>query len=339
MRILLVSQFWPGPDDPDLGVFVRQVVRELERRGHVVDRAVVDHRRPGRAKHARLLGDALRLARTTGPDVVFSHFLMPAGWIGALAARTAGVRHVVMAHGQDVRNLRRRPVALATRPSLSGAHAVIANSAYLLDQLEGLVPVPAERTHVIDCGVDLDAFAPRDQAAARARLGLPAGLEAPVFTFVGGLHERKNVVRLRDALDRGTLLAVGDGPLRGELAGHPRVHLAGAVPHEQVPDWIAAGDALVLPSLEEPLGQVLLEAMAGARSVVATRVGGPPEFVGPGAGVLVDPLDVAALRAGLHAAAALPVPNDAARAAAAPHALPRQVDRMEALLRDAAGAG
>ncbi len=44
MRILLVSQFWPGAGDPDYGVFVEQVVRELERRGHTVDRAVVDRR-------------------------------------------------------------------------------------------------------------------------------------------------------------------------------------------------------------------------------------------------------------------------------------------------------
>ena len=58
---------------------------------------------------------------------------------------------------------------------------------------------------------------------------------------------------------------------------------------------------LCQPSLIEPLGQALLEAMACGRSVVATRIGGPPEFVPPEAGVLVDPLDVEALAAALAA--------------------------------------
>ena len=57
--------------------------------------------------------------------------------------------------------------------------------------------------------------------------------------------------------------------------------------------------------------------MACGRTVVATRIGGPPEFVPPEAGILVDPLDEAELARALEAAAALPRPNEAARAAAA----------------------
>ena len=101
---------------------------------------------------------------------------------------------------------------------------------------------------------------------------------------------------------------------------------------------MAAADVVCLPSLEEPLGQVLLEAMASERSVVATTVGGPPEFVTPEAGALVDPLDVDAIRAGLEHAASLGTPNPAARAAASEHALDRQVERMERVLLSAAGA-
>ncbi len=342
MRILLVSQFWPGPADPDLGVFVRDVVAELERRGHTVERAVVDRRGLGAAGHARLLRDALRLAaRGPRPDVVFAHFLMPAGWIAALASLVARAPLVVMAHGQDVRNLDRRWVRAVTALALRRARAVVANSAFLRDRLVARVPGVAARTSVIDCGVDLAAFAPRDQAAARARLGLPGALAGPVVAFVGGLTERKNVVRLADAVAAagGTLLAVGEGEARPALAGRPGVHLAGAVAHDAVADWIAAADVLALPSLEEPLGQVLLEAMAGERSVVATRVGGPPELVPPDAGALVDPHDVAAIRAGIEAAAALGVPNPAARTAAANHAVERQVGRMEALLGSAAVRG
>jgi glycosyltransferase involved in cell wall biosynthesis len=75
--------------------------------------------------------------------------------------------------------------------------------------------------------------------------------------------------------------------------------------------------------------------MAMERSVVATTVGGPPEFVTPEAGVLVDPGDTDAIAAALERAAALPSPNPAARAAAAEHDVRRQAARMAAVLERA----
>src|SRR5581483_5004283 len=139
--------------------------------------------------------------------------------------------------------------------------------------------------------------------------------------------ERKNVVRLADAfaeLGRGSLTFVGDGPLRTRLEGHERVRLVGAVAHDEVPGWLAAADVVCGPSLLEPFGQALLEGMAAGRTVVATRIGGPPEFVTPGAGLLVDPLDGRELARALAIAAELPSPNEAAREAAAGHDVRRQ---------------
>jgi glycosyltransferase involved in cell wall biosynthesis len=326
MRILLVSQFWPGVDDPDLGAFLVPVVDELERRGHEVERAVVDRRGAGR-------GGDLRMARRSASkraDVVFAHFLVPAGLVAAVTHPRTPL--VVMAHGQDVRNaVASPPIRAATALVARRAHTVIFNSAYLRDQM----PVAVRRSEVIDCGVDLDAFRGAPQDAARERLALDGD---PLFLFAGSLVERKNVVRLRDAFEafgRGALVVLGDGPLRSELEGRPGIRCEGRVAHAAVAQYIAAADALVLPSLEEPLGQALLEAMASERSVVATTVGGPPEFVTPDAGALVDPRSVDAIRAGLEHVAGLPTPNPAARAAAEPHALNRQVDRMEAVLSDA----
>lgn len=337
MRILLVSQFWPGPADPDYGVFVARLAEGLEARGHTIDRAVVDRRGAGRAGDARLLRDAVRLALTRRPDVIFAHFLLPAGLAAALASLPRRTPLVLMAHGQDVRNaVASRAVRAGTAFAVRRAHTTIFNSAYLRAQL----PFAPRRSEVIDCGVDLERFRGGDRDAARAKLGL-ADAASPVFVFAGSLIERKNVVRLADAfarLGRGTLVLVGDGPLRGAVEGRPGVRLVGRVPQEVVAEYMTAADVVCLPSVDEPLGQVLLEAMAGERPVVATNVGGPPEFVTPEAGALVDPLDVEAIRAGLERAAALPVPNAAARAAAAEHAVDRQVERMEAVLRAAAGA-
>src|SRR4051812_47896680 len=143
---------WPGPKDPDLGVFVAQVARELERSGHEVSRAVLDTRRGGPARHLRLLG---RSARAKRPDVVFAHFLVPTGlsaWLGNRAPL------VVMAHGQDVANAERsRAVRSATRLVVRHADAVIANSRWLAAKLEALTGVQAQ---VVDCGVDTERFNP-----------------------------------------------------------------------------------------------------------------------------------------------------------------------------------
>jgi glycosyltransferase involved in cell wall biosynthesis len=195
------------------------------------------------------------------------------------------------------------------------------------------IPAAEAKLEVADCGVDLDAFSPQPATEARAEVGWDG--DGPAIACVGSLIERKNVVRLAEAferLGRGRLAYVGDGPLRGALEDRPGVRVTGRIPHAEVPAWIAACDVLCQPSLVEPLGQAALEAMAMERSVVATTVGGPPEFVTPAAGVLVDPHDTPALAAALERAAELPSPNPAARAAAAEHDVRRQAARISAVL-------
>ena len=325
MRILLVSQMYPGPDAPDLGTFVAQVERELAARGHEVERAVLDTRAGGKLRYLRLARSAARAAR---PDVVYAHFLVPSGLIAALASRAP---LVVTAHGRDVRNVGELPgVAAATRLVVRRAATVVCVSEYLRRELETRVPDAAGRTEVVSSGVDLERFAPA-----------PAPEGGPHFLCVGALTERKNVVRLADAFARldgsASLTFAGDGPLRGGLEGREHVRLLGRVAHDDVPALLAGAHVLCQPSLLEPLGQALLEGMAAGRPVVATRLGGPPEFVPPEAGVLVDPLDVGALTRALRSAAALPVPNEAARAAAAKHDVRRQAERLEAILLAAAG--
>ncbi|MGH3134632.1 MAG: glycosyltransferase [Gaiellaceae bacterium] len=335
MRILLVSQMYPGPDDPDLGVFVAGLERELVARGHELERAVVDKRTGGQARHLGLVRDAFRAARRLDPDVVYAHFLVPAGLAAALASRAP---LVVTAHGQDVANVGAIPgVRAATRYVVGRAASIVAVSAWLRDKLEASVPAAHGKTEVVDCGVDLDRFAPRDAAEARAELGWTA--DGTAFLCLGALSERKNVLRLARAFERrgeGTLTFVGDGPLRSALEGREGIRLAGRVAHAAVPTWIAACDVLCQPSLVEPFGLATLEAMASARSVVATRVGGPPEFVTPESGVLVDPADEDGLVAALSQAAARPRPNLAGRDAAGDHDVTLQAARVESILERAA---
>jgi glycosyltransferase involved in cell wall biosynthesis len=325
VRILLVSQMYPGPDAPDLGTFVAQMERALVERGHEVERAVLNTRSGGKLRYLTLAARAHLAGRRFRPDVLYAHFLVPSGLIAALAPRTP---LVVTAHGRDVRNVGAIPgVAAATRFVVRRAAAVVCVSDYLRRELETKLRQARGKTEVVSSGVDRERFAVTPP---------PDG--PPRFLCVGALDERKNVVRLADAfagLGEGTLTFAGDGPLRWALEGREGVRLLGRVPHDEIPRLLAESHVLAQPSLLEPLGQALLEAMACGRSVVATRIGGPPEFVPPQAGVLVDPLDTAALARALREAAALPCPNEAAREASAAHDLRRQAERIEAILRRA----
>jgi glycosyltransferase involved in cell wall biosynthesis len=316
---------YPGPEDRDLGVFVQQLERALAERGHVIERAVLARRGGGKRRYAGLGRRALAVARRFRPDVVYAHFLVPAGLLAALASRAP---LVVTAHGRDVRNVGAFPgVRAATRFVVRRAATVVAVSDFLRRELEAKIPEARGKVEVVDCGVDLERFRVEPAPDGPTR-----------FLCVGSLTERKNVARLAKAfawLDDGTLTFLGDGPLRAELEGRPRVTVVATVPHDEVPAWIARSHVVCQPSLIEPFGLAVLEGMAAGRSVVATRVGGPPEFVTPEIGVLVDPTSEADLVSGLAAAAALPCPNPAARAAAAEHDVRRQAERVEEILRRA----
>ena len=331
MRILLGSNMYPSRPRPEYGVFVAGLAEALRRRGHQVDEAVIRDPRPGRLrtplKYAMLTARACSLARER-PDAVYAHYLVPTGLIALLAARIAGAPAVVTAHGQDVENARTNPVlGTLTRLVLRRSAAVIAVSGYLAEQL----PAGARRVEVIDCGVDGDRFQPAPRAVG-------AG---PRYLFVGSLSERKNPRRLLAAfgeLGEGSLAIVGGGPLEAELrsAAPPSTRFLGRLTPDGVRDALAAADVLVAPSLVEPQGQVVLEAMACGRPVVATRVGGPAELVDERCGVLVDPRDVASIVDGMRRAALLPVPCQAAVDVAARHERGLQAARIEALLEELA---
>ena len=121
----------------------------------------------------------------------------------------------------------------------------------------------------------------------------------PRIVYVGRLTEHKGLRTLLGALplvdDAAEAVIVGDGPMRQELETLARatgrhVHFTGFVPHAAVPAVLRCADVVVLPSVYEELGSVLVEAMAAGAPIVASRVGGIPEALGDGrAGLLVPP--------------------------------------------------
>lgn len=163
-------------------------------------------------------------------------------------------------------------------------------------------------------GIDPAAYAPRDESALRAQLGL-RGL---VIGFAGRLVPEKGLGLLLDVLaslsapqhPSWSLLVIGGGPLRAELARRfaaaslaGRAVLVDTVPHGEMPRYLNCMDILVLPSVaaahwKEQFGHVLIEAMACQVPVIGSTCGEIPNVVGD-AGVTFPEGDAGALRQAL----------------------------------------
>jgi hypothetical protein len=175
---------WPSWEHPDLGSFLVPVKRELEALGHEVEVVAISRRGGRQTKYGRLSGDAVRAAVRRRPDVVFAHFLFPAGAAGAFASPVSRAPLVVMAHGQDVANLGQIPgAASATRAVVARARAVIANSRWLAGRPTERIPSVASKLEVIDCGVDLRAWDAAGSPSSATARRVARGKAAPTCAW------------------------------------------------------------------------------------------------------------------------------------------------------------
>jgi glycosyltransferase involved in cell wall biosynthesis len=237
-----------------------------------------------------IVASRLRRLLTAQNPQLTQTFLFHANVLGRIAARRAGVRFVlsgirVAEHGSRWH----RWLEYLTEGWVD-RHVCVSHSVAEFSTTQS--GIPPDKIVVIPNGIDLDLY-PSRQPADLTALGIPAGRRA--VTFVGRLHPQKGVVwLLKAALDwlvklpDCDLLFVGKGPLERPLATAcqtagiaDRVHFAGW--RTDVPAILAASDLLVLPSAWEGMPNVILEAMASRRPVVASDVEGVRELLGPAA--------------------------------------------------------
>lgn len=265
----------------------------------------------------RLMAHALRRhlsMHAHQPEIVLSSWIYPDSCAVAWLTRGLGLPFTAIAQGSDVHQyLRipaRREVILRHLPD---AKAVITRSAELA-RLLGEAGLPATRLHPVYNGVDRSIFQPGDKAAARLALGLPA--DARVVLFVGNFYAIKNPLTLLQAharlgaqsgLEATLLMLVGGGELEPQMRAlaaqsgtTSRIHFAGRQDAAGVALRMQAADVLCLPSDNEGVPNVILEAFTCGLPVVASRVGGIPEVhTGDGLGRLVPPRDPQALASAL----------------------------------------
>jgi teichuronic acid biosynthesis glycosyltransferase TuaC len=260
-------------------------------------------------------------------DVVLGSWAYPDGFAAVMLAQLLGVPAVVKLHGSDMNVVARWPGPRKRLAwALPRAARVIAVSSPLARAAEDL-GVLRERIAVVPNGIDTDRFQPAERETARKRLGLEPG--GALVLYVGRVERSKGVFELVQAYRQlaaqradARLAIVGDGPAlleckRALAAFADRVTFAGARPHQEIPAWLTACDVFTLPSWNEGMPNVVLEAIACGRRVVATRVGAIPEILSSKVlGEVVSPRAPGELASALERALATPYDPGAVRSAA-----------------------
>lgn len=311
MRVLVVTNLYPRPDDPGFGSFVARRVDALRDAGASVD-VVAIRGRPGTHGTFRYL-DLVARALATGIanraprlryQVVEAHISYPTGLVAFPVAWIHRARLVLFVHGVDVSRLAVRSGLdqRLARSLFARASLVVANSEFMARRTIALAPSLGGRIAVWSPGFDASIFHP------------PSTSDRSGLLFVGRLMPEKGaavliralaILREHASLDP-SLTIIGQGPERPvleRLAQELGVHASflGPLAPARVADAMRVASVVVVPSVyEEPLGLVAVEGLACGAVVVASDAGGLPEAVaGSNRAILVDPGDPTALASGI----------------------------------------
>lgn len=301
MRALVVSNMRPSPEHPARGIFVRDQVAALRRRGDV-DIELFEFP-PGLLSYATAAATLRRRHRRDRFDIVHAHFGLTA-WPALAVAATA---RLVTLHGTDVRHPRSRRLTLAAATRMDLVATVS-------EELGAALPNHLWTGAVLPCGVELERFRaiPRDQA----RRALDLEPDRPCLLFPA------DPARAVKRFDRAQAVA-GDTPL---------ITLGDTDP-AHVPLAINAANAVLVPSDDEGFGLAVLEALACDVPVLATPVGIHREALAGIDGVLCDDFDVTGWRAALSGHLAVPDPRIDGRSRAAEYSADAMAERVAATWR------
>lgn len=216
---------------------------------------------------------------------------MPAivsAWVG----RRKNVPVAVTYHGGDAHRFLSSPLVVLVRRTLRSCDDLFVVSEHLATDFRERFPWLGE-TVITPAAADPVKFYPLDRQLARRRLSLLLPDDTKVVLYVGGLFAYKRVDLVIEALElipekqHAVLVIVGGGPERSRLeklaskgiAGN-RIRFVGVVPHEEVPMWLGASNAVVVPGMVEGAPTVIAEAFMAGRPVVTSNLPGAAFLLG-----------------------------------------------------------
>ncbi len=250
---------------------------------------------PGTAfhrQHKAMLASALRSIKAIHArhpiDLIEAPWLYPDGLVAVEVGKRLGIPVVTTALGSDINEYKDDAELLPLIVEVMSRAAKVVCVSQALTREGQRLGVAANKFAVIYNGVDGERFQPGNKAELRAQLGLPA--ERKVVVFVGHHEYIKGMDTLLEAwplvnasnAKPPLLVMIGSGPMRAQLIRQMEpmgVHFVAEQPHEYIGRWIAAADALLLPSYAEGVPNVLLEANASGVPIICTNVGGISEIM------------------------------------------------------------
>ena len=244
--------------------------------------------------------------RSFAPDLILSYFLYPEGYAALKIGRALSVPAVARSMGSDINRIGDPISAMHTRTVLREADFLVTVSGDLRKKALAM-GAPPEKTRAILNGCDLSVFHVSDRLEARRKLHIDPATEAVVY--IGRMDVKKGLRELVEAAvslhsERANLhvYLIGEGPdkplIESAIQDNKAASYIHALPSctfDDVAVWMAAADLVTLPSYMEGCPNVILEALASGRPVVATNVGGIPEILSDECGRLVPPRDSGAL--------------------------------------------
>lgn len=229
--------------------------------------------RLGRVTSKLFRASAARAVRSQRlqPDLFYGHFMFLGGDAAVTLGRRLHIPSVIALGESDISRYERWLGLNFVRRTADAATGLIAVSTGIRDYCVHTLGISPDRILLAPNAVDCYHFRPLDRAAARARLGWPS--DRPIVAFVGQFSERKGVNRALQAIRHarsaplGVFLGSGPNRPRGASVLH-----SGAVAHEEVPLYLSAADAFLLPTLAEGSCNAILEALACGLPIVSSDI-------------------------------------------------------------------
>ncbi|SET25642.1 Glycosyltransferase involved in cell wall bisynthesis [Salinibacillus kushneri] len=319
-RILVLSNMYPGKVSSTFGIFVENQVEGIRKRGIYVDVLAVQDPRMGKyfviKKYLkwsiRILYSFLTKGRSY--DLIHAHYVFPSGMFALLFKKWFGTKMIVTAHGGDIDKMSKKSRFFfnKTKQILNNADFVIAVGENLRKDITDTFRVDADKTAVINMGVNREVFQPIDKMRAKELLGRSSSKF--YLLYVGNLIKQKGLLELIDAF-RHLRQKYSDlelhliGPVKNEVflsqlkqkiadENIEDLYIHPAKGQKEIAKWMAASDVFVLPSHIEGFGLVALEAMSCHTPVVGSDVGGL-SYLLKDSGILISPKDSSSLYKGL----------------------------------------
>ncbi len=308
-KILVITNMYPTSKYKSFGIFVKNQVDALKKRGLYIEVLAVTNPNSGKVnvikKYSAWLIQTLSKLLSKGKTyhVVHAHYVFPSGFLGLLFKKLFRTRLIVTAHGGDIDKMAKKSKRLhdLTQTILHNADHVIAVGNELHHQITDHFQVDPNKVSIINMGVNREIFKPHEKAVAKAACGLSSHQKS--ILFVGNLLEQKGLMELVDSIslikanqpvDLSIIGTEKDASFRQKLEEKitqnqlgNAIRFLGTKNQSEIALWMSAADCLVLPSHIEGFGLVALEAMACGTPVIGTDVGGLKTLLSDGAGVIV----------------------------------------------------